>query len=123
MEAALTPVESDGGVKTLVAPLDAQRALVIEHRQPTGRDAVLCDKGALVYTVNGAATHPGVPIRVHPAQPGTDIDDAKRQQCGPIYNAPLDIGPGEVSSYSPVPGIEVTVIWPATGSYVVRVAR
>jgi M6 family metalloprotease-like protein len=123
VEAALTPIESGGGVKTLVAPLDAQRALVIEHRQPIGRDALLCDEGALVYTVNGAATYPGVPIRVHPAQPGTDTDDAKRQQCGPIYNAPLDIGPGEVSSYSPVPGIEVTVIWAGTGAYVVRVAR
>jgi M6 family metalloprotease-like protein len=123
VEATLTPLESAGGVKTLVAPLDAQRALVIENRQRIGRDAVLCDKGALVYTVHGAVTYPGVPIRVHPEQPGTDTDDAMRQQCGPIYNAPLDMGPGEVSSFSPVSGITVTVIWAGTGAYIVRVAR
>jgi M6 family metalloprotease-like protein len=123
VEATLTPLESGGGVKTLVAPLDATRALVIENRQPVGLDSVLCDAGALVYVVDGSATYPGVPIRVHSAQPGTDTDEGRLQACGPLYNAPLDIGPGEVSSFSPTDGIEVTVIWAGSGAFVVRVAR
>ena len=123
VEATLSPLEATGGVKMLVAPLDAQRALVIENRQRTGRDVALCDKGVLVYTVNGAVTHPGVPVRIHPAQPGADTDAGKRGRCGPLYNAPLDAGPTEVGSFSPVTGTDVSVISAGAAGYVVRVAR
>jgi M6 family metalloprotease-like protein len=124
VEATLTPVAAAGGVKMLVAPLDATRALVVENRQPLGLDAGLCDKGILVYTVNGAVAFPGVPIRVLAAAPGSDVDDAKRQQCGPGYNAPLDFGAGEVSSlHDPATGTLVDLMAASGGSYVVRVSR
>jgi M6 family metalloprotease-like protein len=124
VEATLSPLETAGGVKMIVAPLDATRALVVENRQPVGLDAGLCDKGVLVYTVNGAVAFPGVPIRVLAAAPGSDVDDARRQQCGPSYNAPLDFGAGEVSSlHDPATGTRVELMAASGGSYVVRVSR
>ena len=124
VEATLSPVESVGGVKMMVAPIDATRALVIENRQPLGLDSTLCDKGVLIYTVNGAVDWNGIPIRIAPARPGSDTDEAKRNQCGPRYDAPFDLGAGEVSSYhDPVSGARVELIAAADGNYVVRVSR
>jgi M6 family metalloprotease-like protein len=124
VEATLTPLEAQGGVKMVVAPLDATRALVVENRQPLGRDGRLCDKGVLVYIVNGAVSFPGTPIRVVPARDGSDVDNAKRQQCGPRYDAPLDFGAGEVSSlHDAASGVRVDLIAASAGTYVVRVSR
>jgi M6 family metalloprotease-like protein len=124
VEATLAPLETAGGVKMLVASLDANQALVLENRQPLGNDARLCDRGVLAYTVDGTITFPGSPIHVLRAHPGTDADGAKEQQCGPGYDAPLDLGAGETSSLS-VPGTGVTVelVSAAGNAYVVRVAR
>lgn len=124
VEATLTPLETAGGVKMIVAPLDATHALVVENRQPLGLDARLCDKGVLVYTVNGAVTWTGNPIRVGLPSPGSDTDEAQRQRCGPNYNASLDLGPGKVSSYQDAAsGVRVDLIAAADGNYVVRVSR
>jgi M6 family metalloprotease-like protein len=124
VEATLTPLEPAGGVKMVVAPLDATRAVVIENRQPLGYDTRLCDKGVLVYTVEGTVTFPGSPIHVLPAHPGTDTDGSKQQQCGPKYDAPLDLAAGETSSMTvPQTGITIQLMSAAGSSYVVRVSR
>jgi len=108
----------------LVAPRDANRALVLENRQPLGYDTRLCDKGVLAYTVDGTIIFRGSPIRVLPAHPGTDTDGTKQQQCGPKYDAPLDLGVGETPSMVvPQTGISVQLLSSAGGSYVVRVTR
>ena len=124
VEATLAPLEPQGGVKMMVAPLDATRAVVIENRQPLGYDTRLCDKGVLVYTVDGTVTYPGSPIHVLPAHVGTDTDGPKQQQCGPKYDAPLDLGPGETSTMAvPQTGITTQLMSAAGSSYVVRVSR
>jgi M6 family metalloprotease-like protein len=124
VEATLAPLETQGGVKMLVAPLDASRAVVIENRQPLGFDTRLCDKGVLVYTVDGTVTYPGSPIHVLPAHPGTATDGVKQQQCGPNYDAPLDLGVGETAGMVvPQTGISIQLLSTVGGSYVVRVTR
>jgi hypothetical protein len=124
VQVTLTPLETAGGLKMVVAPLDANRALVLESRQPLGNDTRLCDKGVLVYTVDGTITFSGSPIRVLPAHPGTDTDGAKQQQCGPKYDAPLDLGAGETSSlHDAATGVGVELVSSSGGSYVVRVSR
>jgi M6 family metalloprotease-like protein len=122
VEATLAPLETAGGVKMIVAPLAATRAVVIENRQPLGYDTRLCDKGVLVYTVDGAVMFPGSPIHVVRAHPGTDTDGTKQQQCGPGYDAPLDLGAGETSSVAPA-GSSIQLVSTAGNAYVVRVSR
>jgi hypothetical protein len=122
VQARLGPLETPGGVKLLVAPLDASRAFVLENRQPIGLDARLCDKGVLAYVVDGSVTFPGTPIRVLPAHPGTDTDGALQQRCGPRYDAPLDLGTGETSTLE-YTGIHVQLVSTDGSTYVVRVSR
>jgi len=122
VEATLTPLEQSGGLKMVVAPLDANRALVLENRQPIGLDTRLCDKGILAYTVDGTVTFPGSPIHVLPAHPGTDTDGVKQQQCGPKYDATLDLGTGETSTLQ-TSGVGVEIVSTDGASYVVRVTR
>ncbi len=124
VDATLTPLETAGGLKMVVAPLDATRALVLENRQPTGLDAKLCDKGVVAYTVDGSVAFPGAPVRVLPAHPGTDTDGAKQQQCGPKYDAPLDLGTGETPTLRDTDtGITVELMAGTGSSYIVRVTR
>jgi M6 family metalloprotease-like protein len=124
VEATLTPLETSGGLKMVVAPLDANRALVLENRQPLGNDARLCDKGILAYTVDGSKTWTGVPIRVLPAHPGTDTDPAKQQQCGPRYDATLDLGAGETPTlHDAADGVTVELKSASGNAYVVRVTH
>jgi hypothetical protein len=122
VQATLAPLETAGGTKLLVAPLSATRALVIENREPIGLDAHLCDKGVLVYTVDGSVAYPGAPIHVLAAHPGTDTDPAKLQQCAVKYDAPLDFGAGETSSLTDS-GVRVDLVSTDGSSYVVRVTR
>jgi M6 family metalloprotease-like protein len=124
VQATLTPLETAGGLKMVVAPLDATRALVFENRQPIGADARLCDKGVLAYTVDGSKTWGNVPIRVLPAHLGTDTDGVKQQQCGPRYDATLDLGTGETASLDDAAeGVRVDLVSTDGSSYVVRVSR
>jgi len=124
VEAALTPLESAGGVKAIVAPIDATRALVVENRQPLGLDRLLCDQGVLAYVVNGAVDMYGIPIRIAVAHPGTDTDPTKLQACAQRYDAPFDLGAGEVATYAdPASGARLQLVSKSGGSYVVRLSR
>ncbi|MDT0319930.1 M6 family metalloprotease domain-containing protein [Streptomyces millisiae] len=63
---------------TLVLPLSATRAVVVENRQAIGYDREILTPGALVYTVDTSVRTGRGPIRVVDATPGSPdgLDDA-----------------------------------------------
>lgn len=84
-EAALTPLETTGGLKALLLPNGAQSVTVIEARKKTGLDAGLCAEGILVYTIQIDAVPKAIPVRVLGKNTGGGA-------CGPLSNAPLQPG-------------------------------
>jgi M6 family metalloprotease-like protein/uncharacterized repeat protein (TIGR01451 family) len=120
VDETLTPVTLPGGVKSVVVPVDASRAYVVEAREPVGRDAAICDSGVLVYSVDATVWSGSGPIRLKAAQSATDANLLNR--CGTLYNAPFDIGPGEVATFQEA-GITVQVLLSAPSGYRVRVTR
>ena len=122
LEETLTPMSAAGGIKAIIVPLGPSQAYVLEVRKQTGRDSRLCDKGVLIYTVDASMANGAGPIEVKPAQHGTDL--SKIDACGPLYDAPFDLGAGEVSTYTDAAvGLTVEVLAPAGAGYLVRVTR
>ncbi len=118
----ITPVEVARGLKGIVVRISPTRAYVIEVRQLIGQDRRLCDQGALIYTVDAATPNGSGPVIVQPAQTGTD--SAQVEQCGPLYDAPFDIGLGEVSLFSDTAvGMTVELVSRNRKTYVVRVTK
>lgn len=116
-EATLTPLETPGGLKTVVVPISSTVFYVIEDRQRVGEDAELCDKGVLVWIVDGSRYNVDHNAVVQPA--GRSYNDA----CGAIYDAGYDIGPNEVTSFSDTNvSMEVLNAFP-NGNYTIRVTR
>lgn len=68
----ITAVESKGGLKAVVIPLDYSRALVIESRRAIGLDKKMSKVGALVYLVDSAIQSGRGPIQVYPINLGAD---------------------------------------------------
>jgi len=120
LEETLTPVTRAGGVKAVVVPTDVSRAYVIEARQPVGRDAAICDSGVLVYTVDATVWSGSGPIRLKAAPNTANATLANR--CGPLYDAPFDIGPGEVSTFRDG-NLTVEVLFTSAEGYRVRVTH
>jgi len=120
LEETLTPVTRPGGVKAVVVQTDASRAYVVEAREAVGRDAAICDSGVLVYAVDATVWSGSGPIRLKPA-PST-VNATLRNRCGPLYNAPYDIGPGEVSTFSDG-DFRVEVLLTSAVGYRIRVTR
>jgi M6 family metalloprotease-like protein len=60
----LTPLARYGGVKAVFVRITSTKALLVENRQPLAHDSRICDKGALVYTVDSAVATGEGPIRV-----------------------------------------------------------
>jgi M6 family metalloprotease-like protein len=85
--ATLAPLERPGGVKAIVAKLGPRIAVVVEHRAALGFDAGLCDHGVLVTVVRSRAPRP---VAVDAVRPGSVRSEVER--CGPLYDAPLDVG-------------------------------
>ncbi len=56
-EYTLTPIETSGGNKLVVMPIDAYNGYVIEYRTPTGLDAAMGKDGLLLYRVNGTTAN------------------------------------------------------------------
>ncbi len=52
-EYTLTPVETAGGVKLIVLPIDEYNGYVVEYRAPIGLDEPLGCDGLLLYRING----------------------------------------------------------------------
>jgi M6 family metalloprotease-like protein len=120
LEETLSPLESTGGVKLVVVPTGATTATVVEVRDPIGADTTLCDAGVLVYAVDGAVRTGQTPLRVRRA--GSGSDSLLRTRCGTPYDAPFDLGPGEVPVYEDSV-VKVEVLATDGASYRVRVAK
>jgi hypothetical protein len=94
-------------------------AYAIEVRDNIGQDSRLCDHGVLIYTVDANKENGHGPIRLLPAQEGTD--SAMIEKCGLLYDATYDLRPGKVASYSDSQaGIKVELMGKHDRSYVVR---
>ena len=91
----LAPVERPGGVKAVFVKRGT-RVLAIEARARLGYDRTLCDTGVLVYEVE-QAQFKRAPIRVHQAK--RDAVSPPRRDCAAKWNAPFEIGRGEVRKY------------------------
>jgi M6 family metalloprotease-like protein len=119
-EETLTALEESGGLKALVIPTGPSTAYVIEVRQPINTDSNLCDKGVLFYTVNANEATGAGPIVVKAARTGND--QSKKDQCGPLYNATLNLDPGGVSGIEDLNlQVKVEVLSAVGNGYRVRV--
>lgn len=115
VEEVVSPLEEAGGVKLIVVPINDSFLYTVEVRQPIGQDALLCNHGVLVYTVDGSKMNANGTIRMQPAHTGIP--------CGPISDAAYDIGPGEVATFEDaVVKVELLQAFP-DGAYRVRVTR
>jgi M6 family metalloprotease-like protein len=113
-ETTLTPTETPGGVKMVVAQVSPSRAYVAELREPLGMDALNCDHGVLLYTVDASVANARAPVNVVPTVPGS--------QCGPKSNALLGIGTGEVSAYEDA-AVRLELLATTADGYRVRLTR
>jgi hypothetical protein len=125
IKATLAPLERGGGLKAIVIPTGRSAADVAEVRQPIGSDAGLCDHGVLVYNVDARRLPFSGPIHVISAHRGQPpADPAAAERCGPLYDAPFDIGPGEISRFrDPYHRITIAVLGSTANGYTVRVTR
>jgi M6 family metalloprotease-like protein/uncharacterized repeat protein (TIGR02059 family) len=116
-EATLTPLELPSGLKAVVIPVSSTVLYVIEDRQRIGEDRELCDKGVLVWIVDGSRFNADHNAVVQAA--GHSYTDA----CGAIYDAGYDLGSGEASTFEDSNvKLELLNAYP-DGSYRVRVTR
>jgi hypothetical protein len=83
--------------------------LLVENRQPVANDRAICDRGALVYTVDSAIGSGEGPIKV--------VGGAGGCGHGPRSDAPLHLG----QSVS-VGGVRVTVVGAHRSNIRVQVA-
>jgi hypothetical protein len=84
--ATLTPLETPGGLKAVVARSGPASFTVAELRRPLGADSGLCGNGVLVYDVSTVPLGPA-PIRV--LRPAGSDDRFRFDRCGPAWNATL----------------------------------
>jgi M6 family metalloprotease-like protein len=119
VELTLAPIETPGGPKLVVVPTSGSTAYVVEVRAKAGEDVDLCKTGVLVYSVDSSVMNGRGPVRIRQAQPS---DPARGTECGPIWNAPFGLGPGEVSSYEDA-AVKVEVVQTDGTNYTVRVTR
>jgi hypothetical protein len=121
IEKTISPVETAGGVKLVVAQTSPSFLYAVEVRRHYGNDAgSTCDEGVLVYTVDSTKRNGLGPKFVHAAQAGTD--PARISTCGLKYAAPFDVGPGEVSIFEDA-NVKVEVLSTDGVNYRVRVSR
>lgn len=122
IEETVTPLETPGGLKAIVIPLSASRAYVVEVRQKIGFDADLCDSGVLIYTVDANVRNGTGPIRVSSLNGGKDFEKIKK--CDVLYDAPFDLGPGEISSFDDADAnLAIEVVSKSGSSYKIRIRR
>lgn len=84
------------GLKALVVRVSATRAYVLEVRERVGVDSRLCDHGVLLSSVDTSVGTGQGPIRIVSAQPAAAW---AYPSCGPLWNAPFDLGRGEVAYF------------------------
>lgn len=113
----ISPVETAGGLKMLVAKTGPSTADVVEVRALAGGDAQLCKAGVLVYSLDATKASGSGPLQVQTPHPGTDATQIAR--CSLLYDAPL--GAGESWEDAAVK-VEVLAANP-DGSYSVRLTH
>jgi M6 family metalloprotease-like protein len=117
----IAPVETAGGVKMVVAQTSPSFLYAVEVRRHKGNDAQSsCDEGVLVYTVDSTKRNGLGPKFVLPAKMGNDT--ARIITCGAKYEAPFDVGPGEVSTFEDG-NVRIDVLSTDGVNYRVRVTR
>ncbi|WP_018352414.1 M6 family metalloprotease domain-containing protein [Longispora albida] len=114
----LSPIETAGGRKAVVARTGRYTAWVAEVRQRTGVDSAACDKGVLVYKVDASRANGSGSIRVADAHPSTGV-------CGdPLNDAAYDLGPGEIRTFSdPQSRTRIELLGTSGGGYTLRVSQ
>jgi M6 family metalloprotease-like protein len=117
-ELELEPLDSPGGVKALVIPVDAARAWVLEARRRQGIDAGLCSEGVLAYFIDATILSGSGPIKVRPAAIGADRALALR--CGALYDAPYTTAEGRRGFAEAKFEVELVEAMP-TGGYRIRI--
>ena len=121
--ATITPLDTPGGIKMMIAKTAPGIAYVAEARRAMGMDSEMCESGGvLIYRVNadgGNGSLNGIPpISVKPVYPDEPGDPMS--QCAALSNALFELGPGEPDTFSEGPvTIEILSGTPATG-YSVR---
>jgi M6 family metalloprotease-like protein len=115
LEETLAPLEMPGGVKSVVIPVSASKAYVVEVRQQIGHDAALCDHGVLLYTVDATVASLQGPVQLIGARRATG-------RCGPLDDGAFDVGPYEVPKYEDS-SIRLEVLATDGSSYRVRVTK
>ena len=121
VETTLSPVETAGGLKLITAQVSPTFLYAVEVRRHYGNDAKsVCDEGVLVYTVDSTKRNGLGPKFVHAAKMGNDPTRISR--CGLKYEAPFDVGPGEVSTFENA-DVKVEVLSTDGVNYRVRVTR
>jgi M6 family metalloprotease-like protein len=114
--AILSPIERAGGRKAIFVKR-GQRVFAVEVRARIGYDATQCETGVLVYEVDQTPFR-AAPVRIYSAQPDRT---PPRRGCAGQWNAPFDVGPGEVRGLR-LPGLRVDVLQrEPDGGYRVRV--
>jgi M6 family metalloprotease-like protein len=112
----LRPIERPGGRKAIFVKR-GRHVLAIEVRARQGYDRTLCETGVLVYAVDQTPFRRR-PVQIFPAQFDAD---PPRNDCGGLWNAPLDRARGEVAVLR-ASGVRVEVLARlADGAYRVRV--
>jgi len=113
----LSPVETPGGLKMIVAKTGPSTAYVAEVRSLTRGDAELCSSGVLVYALDARVFSGSGPLQVVTPHPGTD--PAKIRRCNILYDAPLRSGESWEDG-----AVRVEVLSPGpNGSFNVRLTR
>jgi len=114
----LTPVERRGGTKAVFVKR-GNRILAVEVRARVGYDRTLCETGVLVYEVD-QTPFKRAPIRIYPALPD---GRAPARDCSSMWNAPFELGRGEVRTFRlPSFGLRLELLTRlGDGSYRVRV--
>ena len=122
--ATISPLETPGGIKMMIAKTAPNIAYVAEVRSLTGFDSEMCDSGGvLIYRVNangdnGSFPNGIPPITVKPVYPDEPGNPAG--PCAALSNAGWELGPGEPSTFTEGPvTIEILSGTPGT-SYSVR---
>ena len=68
----ITPIESVGGIKAVMIPISATKAVVIESRRAIGLDSRLNKSGALVYLVDSSIQSGRGPVKIYPVDLASD---------------------------------------------------
>jgi M6 family metalloprotease-like protein len=112
----LSPIEQAGGTQAAIVRTGATTFTVAENRQAVAEDALICDNGVLVYTVDASVESGRGSIKVQPAAPDDGTKNPVR--CGVFYNAAYSVGDAPFSSG----GVAIKAMCAAGSDLVVRVA-